>query len=588
MTLICVPIFVDEPSSALADAREARNRGADLVEFRVDSFFSGHRDEEGQREVDAIVRMVSDSPIPCIVTCRPVLEGGQYDGPDDLRISLFERLGTMAGQPGEHPPRYLDVELLTYTRSENLKQKVNLAIDHPGQVRDLSTSLILSTHDFHTRPPDLIRRIEQMLHEPACRVAKVAYRARSLRDNLELLDILQLAQEHGKPMIALGMGPYGLMSRVLAPKFNGFLTFASLRRQSATAPGQPIISELVDLYRFRAIGPSTRVYGVVGDPVEHSLSPHIHNAGFEAVGHDGVYLPFPIPAGFEHFKATVLAMLDHPSLDLAGLSVTIPHKENLVRLAREQREEGDERWSLDPLSELCGAANTLVIKRDPKGRVQRLEVRNTDGAAALEAIREAPGAAAANGSGGTFKLRHLGVLGAGGTARGVIAAAWLDGVRVSVANRTRDKAEAMLAELRERCPACPPSRVVSPEAFADPSDPVDAIINCTSVGMSSGSDAGRSPLDAAVLSALPAGTRVADCVYRPIRTPLLALAAGVGADAGAGTVRGSGGGGGRLVVVDGVGMFVRQAAAQFAWWTDRPAPRALFETTVREAVGSGE
>jgi 3-dehydroquinate dehydratase / shikimate dehydrogenase len=553
MTLICVPIMVENSESTLADAREALHRGADLVEFRVDGLFEGARDDGGA-EIAGIVAMVSASPLPCIVTCRPVLEGGQYDGPDDLRISLFERLGTMASESGEHPPRYLDVELLTYTRSENLKQKINLAVAHPSQVRDLSTSLILSTHDFHTRPPDLIRRIEQMFNEPACKVAKVAYRARSLRDNLELLDILQLAREHGKPMIALGMGPYGLMSRVLAPKFNGFLTFASLRRQSATAPGQPIISELVDLYRFRSITASTKVYGVVGDPVEHSLSPQVHNAGFESVGHDGVYLPMPVAAGYESFKATVLSMLDHAYLDLAGLSVTIPHKENLVRLAREMREEGDERWKLDALSERSGAANTLVVHRRGGGEPERLEVHNSDGLAALEGLREArPG------------FTRLCVLGAGGTARSVAAAALLDGYRVTIANRTVEKARMLADELASTLSLREPPRAVALDEFAD-GEP-DAVINCTSVGMESGADKGRSPVNLEQLGNRASEVVVGDCVYRPLITPLLAQAERLGC--------------GR---VDGLSMFVRQAARQFELWTDRPGPAGLFRTVAGEML----
>src|SRR5690606_36932426 len=106
----------------------------------------------------------------------------------------------------------------------------------PKQERHVRTRLILSTHDFNGRPADLTRKILAMQAEPACAVVKVAYRARSIRDNLELFDTLS---ERQKPTIALGMGEFGLMSRALAPKFGGFLTFASLRDESATAPGQP-------------------------------------------------------------------------------------------------------------------------------------------------------------------------------------------------------------------------------------------------------------------------------------------------------------------------------------------------------------
>jgi 3-dehydroquinate dehydratase/shikimate dehydrogenase len=343
LALVCVPITVHEEAAALRDADLAKNAGADLVEFRIDEFFSGSGDE---REEKTILRLVAQSPLPCIITCRAASEGGQYDGDDTDRISLYERLGTASGK-GEHPPRYIDCELATYTRSANLKQKVNLAVDHPAQLRDLRTSLILSMHDFNGRPADLTRRVIQASAEPAASIIKIAYRARSLRDNLELLE---LPSHLSKPTIALGMGEFGLMSRVLAPKFGGFLTFASLRPTSTTAPGQPTVRELLDVYRFRSIRRATSVYGVVGWPVAHSLSPQIHNAGFEAVEHDGVYLPLPIAASddaeasYLSFKSTLLDLVEHPHLDFKGCSVTIPHKENLVRLAREQQ------WGMDETS----------------------------------------------------------------------------------------------------------------------------------------------------------------------------------------------------------------------------------------------
>lgn len=564
MTLLCVPIMVDEPASALADAREARDKGADLVEFRVDGFFTGAHDLIDE-QATAIIDIVSRSPLACIVTCRPVLEGGQYDGPDDARIALYERLGTAgsanapAGSDKTYPPRYIDVEAATYTRSENIKQKVNLAVDHASQLREVTTSLILSSHDFHTRPPDLIRRLEQMFNEPAARVVKVAYRARSLRDNLELLDILAEVRSGqgsgGKPMIALAMGPFGLMSRVLAPKFDAFLTFASLRRNSATAPGQPIISELVDLFRFRSIDSATKVYGVIGYPVEHSLSPLVHNAGFEAMGHNGVYLPLPIPPEYEHFKATLPALIEHVHLDFHGCSVTMPHKEHLVRLAQELQAEGDNRWVVDPLCQRCGAANTLTIERDGRGNALRLRVSNTDASAVASLLGERlpPG------------RRRVCILGVGGTSRAVISRLLDDSAEILLINRTREKAEALAAELAPTGGG--PSRISVIEDHELAGLTPEAILNCTPVGMRLGPNPEQSPLDSAILRNLPASTLVADCVYNPLRTPLLAAAEAAG-----------------LSTLDGAAMFVRQAAEQFTTWTHQQAPIRLFDRIVRETL----
>ncbi len=557
MTLLCVPIFVEDIESAISDAVEARHRGADLVELRIDSYYSGSDDEQ---QVPELVRLLQRCPLPCIVTCRPVLEGGQYDGPDDARISVLERL-CAAARAGEHPPRYVDVELATYTRSQNIRQKVNLCVDHEGQLRAVDTGLILSSHDFQGRPADLFRTISLMAGEAACRVSKVAYRARSLRDNLELLDVLSESHELGRPMIALGMGPFGMMSRVLAGKFDGFLTFASLRRSSATAPGQPTLDELLGLYRFRSISRNTKVYGVIGWPVEHSISPQVHNAAFESRGHDGVYMHLPVAAGYEPFKATLLAMADHPMLDFCGCSVTIPHKENLVALAREMIEAGDDRWTLDPLSVACGAANTLTIERDGKGQALKFAVANSDGPGAAGALRDALG---------TLVGQTVLVLGAGGTARALAASVVLEGGKVAVSNRTPERAAELCAQLRDalRCDPAHLHAVADEDELAElAAGKAAAVFNCTSAGMAGGGSQGQLPASEEFVAALHRHCVVAESVYRPLMTPLLAAATGRG-----------------LQTINGLQLFVRQAAEQSRWWTGQEPSSALMMQVAREAM----
>lgn len=562
-SLVCVPITVQEIHRALEDAGHARALGADLVEFRVDEWFSGSVGPAGDldaEEVRGILRLCAESPLPCIVTCRSASEGGAYDGDDMARVSLYERLGTAgsgASQRGEHPPRYLDIEAAAYTRSANLKQKVNLAVDHPAQERDVRTGLILSMHDFQGRPGDLLRRVAAMQDEPAASVVKFAITARSIRDNLELFDLLADA---GKPTIALAMGRFGLMSRVLAPKFGGFLTFASLRPAAATAPGQPTVRDLLDLYRFRSISRSTRVYGVVGWPVEHSMSPAVHNAGFEGTseggGFDGVYLPLPVPPEYEHFKATLSALLDHPRLDFSGCSVTLPHKQHLLRFADERAAGGEEPWSVDQLGRLAGAANTLVVERGPGGRVRRCRVLNTDATAAADVLAGALGELAG---------RSVAIVGAGGVARAIVAGLAVRGVEVVVHNRTLETARTLAAEIGARAPG---SKVTAAALDAVASRRFDAYVNATPIGMGGGPAPAESPLPIEAIARVSPGGVVFDTVYTPVRTPMLEAAARAG-----------------LRPIDGVGMFVRQACDQFGAWTGKPAPAALFEKIVRERLG---
>lgn len=535
-TLICIPIMVHDPEAALRDAAAAKAAGADLVELRIDEFFAGE-----EHQAAAVEGLVADSPLPCIVTCRVAAEGGHYEGHEEARVGLFERLAMAVG-PGAHPPRYLDIEQAKL--SPAALKRLMLAMEHPEQERDLAASLIVSSHDFAGRPADLTRRILGMRRQPAS-VLKVAFRARSIRDNLELFDLLL---ERDRPTIALGMGEFGLMSRVLAPKFGGFLTFASLRPSSATAPGQPTIGELLDLYRFRSIGPATAVYGVVGYPVGHSISPQVHNAGFGAIGHDGVYLPMPIIEGYESFKATLGELLDHPRLNLRGLSVTIPHKENLVRLARESG------WEIDPVAAAVGAGNTLVAERHSDGRVSRCRVLNTDVPALVDSLRELTGDLAG---------KRVAVVGAGGVGRAAAYGLAAAGAQVTVYNRTPERGRTLAESLAG---VSGPGTIAAADPGLLAAARPDAYINCTPMGMA-GAGLGPAAIPEEILSNSAPGAVVLDTVYNPEDTALVLAARKAG-----------------LRAAGGVSMFVRQAAAQFSAWTGVPPPTGLFERTAREAL----
>lgn len=520
MNLLCVPIAVDAPDMvglALERAALAASRGASLVEWRADAL------AEDPQALGALRRLVRESPLPSIVTIRPAVEGGLYDGEDAARVSLLEALGTSGDAP-----RYLDCEWSTYGRSANLAQKIDLVVDHPAQVREATTRLILSLHDLEGRPRDLLQRIAAMAHEPACAVIKVAYRARSIRDDLEILDLLA---ERPKPMAAMGLGPFGLMTRVLSPKFGGLMTYAALEPDLATAEGQPTIEEMLVTYRHRAIGAATEVFGVAGWPVAHSRSPALHNARFDAEGRDAVLVPMPVAPGWEPFKASIGAMIDHPRLSFRGAAVTLPHKEHLVRLVRERGGE------VEPLAARIGAANTLVVRRDGS-----LLAANTDAPAAAEALAEGCGLDPASLDRSSFSGRRVAVLGAGGAGAAVAAGLAERGATVVLFNRTHDRAEALAARLRA---ADESWRISAGRMDSLACGCFHAFVNATPVGMQGGPDPDGSPLPDEVV--LDDSIVVLDTVYAPERTPLLAEAGSRGAK-----------------VVPGLAMFARQGARQAA------------------------
>lgn len=531
MALPAVSIQVrsgDEVDAALRRAADTAAAGARLIEWRIDELASEPSAASATR------RLVDESPIPSIVTCRTRSEGGGFDGSDELRGAL---LATVVG--ADHPPRYVDIELAAFERSRTLRAVLEAALDS-GRDRDVHTSLILSAHDFDRRPKDLLQKVQRMVSEPMCAVIKVAWHARSLRDNLEAFDLLA---ERRKPMIALCTGRFGLLSRVLAGKFGGLMTYAAQRRGDETASGQPTLDELVNLYRFRRIGPDTRVYGIIGWPAEHSVGPALHNAGFEALGHDGVYLPMPIGPGYELFKATVGAMLDSPRLDFRGASVTSPHKQNLLRFAREHGA------AVGQNTQRIGAANTLLVKDDGA-----LECLNTDAPAFREALCESMGIQVD----GLTGLR-VAVLGAGGVGRAVVAALAEAGARTVVFNRTVKRAEILAAAFNG---VASDSGKRAEVAVGEPGAPrdvrFDVIVNCTTIGMAGGPAPARSPLPEGV--ELGGNVTVFDTVYTPNRTPLIIQAESRGAR----TICGS-------------AMFLRQAAMQCERWTGKNAPVEVFE-----------
>ncbi|HZZ41662.1 MAG TPA: shikimate dehydrogenase, partial [Tepidisphaeraceae bacterium] len=425
--------------------------------------------------------------------------------------------------------RYLDVELETLRRG----------VGRPGGE---GTQVIVSSHDFVGRPERLHNIVLEM-NGGAGDVNKIVWTARTIRDNLEAFEILQSRQ---KPTIAICMGEAGLISRVLAKKFGGLLSFASLKEGKGTAAGQVSLADMKRLYRWDAMGPATKVYGVVGSPVGHSMSPAIHNACFEQVGWDGVYLPLLVEGSYESFKAFMETFLNFEGMNLSGLSVTIPHKENALRYLVEKGAVVEE------LAVRIGAVNTIVVEESGK----KLRGMNTDYGAILDSITSKMGVTRDG-----LKGIRVGVLGAGGTGRTAVAGLAACGATVVVYNRTREKAEALATEFNGK----------SGKVVAAPLEKVcdsccQVWVNTTSVGMYPKVD--ESPM-VGKMPKMDGETVVLDTVYNPMRTRFLQEAEAAGAR-----------------TIGGIEMFVRQAAAQFEVWTGVTAPRDLMRQVVEGRLGA--
>lgn len=491
--MICISIIARTQAAMAADMARAAAL-ADLVELRLD-FAPGVN----------LPGLLENRPCPVIVTNRPVREGGSFEGPEDERVAPLQQAVDLGAE-------YVDVELSSLDRIK----------------RNGRTRLIVSYHDFEKVPEDL-DRIHARIVKSGADIAKVVCMARDIRDNLRMFRLLQ-GTKH--PTIALCMGEPGLISRILGRKFGNFLSFASLAAGRESAPGQITAAELSGLYRYKEIGPDTAIYGVIGNPVAHSMSPAILNAAFKQTGLDAVYVPFKVENRAEEF---VNAFRE---LDVQGYSVTIPHKQAVIGAMDD----------VDDMVQRIGALNTVANHEG------RLFGTNTDVPGALRALEDALMAEADERKPVRSLLAGKKVLliGAGGAARALAFGLAGCGARVTIANRTHARGEALAREAG--CDCCRLDDIASCEA--------EVLINTTSVGMHPNVDATPVPKEA-----LRPGMVVFDAVYNPLETRLLR-------EAGAAGCR----------TVPGVTWFLNQAAAQFEVWTGRPAPRETMERVLRERL----
>jgi shikimate 5-dehydrogenase len=162
-------------------------------------------------------------------------------------------------------------------------------------------------------------------------IPKLVYAANHINDCFDAFDLLHSISGE---KIVFCMGQAGLISRIIAKKLNSFVTFASINEQTATAPGQLTVDELKRLYRYEHVDSDTELFGVIADPVGHSLSPAIHNACFAQAKMNKLYLPLLVQGDKNGFDAFMRSVLQRKWLDFGGFSVTIPHKQNALEFVR--------------------------------------------------------------------------------------------------------------------------------------------------------------------------------------------------------------------------------------------------------------
>jgi 3-dehydroquinate dehydratase/shikimate dehydrogenase len=492
--MICVSIGRGRHRHVIAEHRHLVDRGAQLVELRIDYL----------KTRPNLLRVLENRPCPVVITVRREKDGGRFRGTEQERRVLL-RAAIASGV------EYVDLE-----------EDAAAAIPRYGK-----TKRIISFHDFR-KTPDNLEEIHARLAALDPDIVKIATMANRQRDNLRMLQLVQKARV---PTVGLCMGDIGVPSRILAGRFGAPFTYATFHHERALAPGQLSFDEMTNVYGYDRIGRDTEVYGVIADPVGHSLSPLIHNSAFRLLGLNKVYVPFRVSRGdLEDFLSFCR------ELGVRGLSVTIPHKERIVQRLTKP----------DDIVRGVGAANTVIFDGD------ELYGYNTDCQASIQTLQAAMDKIEDDFT--TLRGRKAMVLGAGGAAKAVAFALKRLGADVFVSSRTTIRTEE-LADLLDIGPI---------EWEMRHTVEADVLVNCTPVGMHPRVD--ETPYDK--LQFKP-GSLVFDAVYNPENTLFIKEAREAG-----------------CYVVTGVDMFVRQAALQFKHFTGQEAPADDMRKVLKRATSA--
>jgi 3-dehydroquinate dehydratase / shikimate dehydrogenase len=437
---VCVAVTDTDPS-ALVDKAEALIRDNTFLEFRLDYL------AKPSLGLPKIKRFMEYHPhVTAIATCRRAASGGKFKGSLPAQLDILAKASTSGCQ-------LLDLELQSAVKCK------------PEQVQRLraKSALILSYHDFRATK-NLELTLEKMVKFPAD-FYKIVSTATTLYDNVTMMKFLEkFGDQHS--LVGLCMGEQGIISRLLGVRAGSVFTFAAISPDEKTAPGQTTAQELRNTYRIEQMDAATRIYGVAGDPVAHSLSPVIMNAALRRENVNGVYLAL-------HAKTLKDLLGCVRDIPIHGLSITMPYKE-------------------------IGACNTVVRAQDGK-----LYGFNTDAAGVVRPLEQRI----------TLEKAKILVLGAGGAARAAVFGLKERGAEVYILNRTAGPAQKLAHQARARIAKRADMKKL---AF-------DVIINATPVGMGNTKD---SPLHENEINA----RYVFDMVYDPAETRLMKMAKERGAE----------------------------------------------------------
>jgi 3-dehydroquinate dehydratase / shikimate dehydrogenase len=448
MTKIAVSIIEENTDDCIS---VSNNCNTDLIELRID-----YIKDINITKLDKILKNISKE---IIITCRSKEFGGKYKGSEINRIKLLKHAISKN-------VKYIDIEIESDINDVNnlIKNKDN-------------TKIILSHHNFDNTPPinELQKKYDQMnLLNP--NLIKIVTFANSINDCFTIFRLLK--DKHN--LIGLCMGIKGNITRILAQKFNSYITYASVNKGKESAPGQLSINDLMNIYNFKNINIKTKILGVIGEHAENSKSKYMHNSNFKKLNLNYVYIPFIVnPNELESF------MINFREFNFRGAAVTVPHKELIVNLID----------NLDKTAKEIGATNTLVNNEN------NITGHNTDYYGAITALKEKT----------NIKDKKVLVIGAGGAARAMIYGLNIEKAKTTIINRTYEHAKKLGIEFDVEY-----DRIENLYKYLNNTN---IIINTTSVGMNPNPNNCIIPKEI-----FPNNKIIMDIVYNPVETILIKLA----------------------------------------------------------------
>ena len=506
--------------SVMAKAAHATD-DTDYIELRLDSLSEEEFSRAMSDSAALLRRIIAESPRTVILTLRDYEQGGKREIHETDRARFWKQSLSLL-HTGKFPPENLaDIELDLLERFFNESSTSD-------EVLFDSRFVICSHHDFKRVPADLSRIYERARGTKA-RIIKIAAQTNDAIDCLPLVHLLDRAHRDKQEITAIAMGEAGSWLRVLAAAWGEFLTYAALDKEHRTAPGQITSEELVSLYRIHQLDAQAEITGIIGSPVVHSLSPHIHNHAFAALKFNFVYLSFLVRDLTAFLRRMVHPRTREIEWRLRGLSVTAPHKEAIIP-------------HLDYVDETAGeigAVNTVRIEED------RLCGYNTDANAALVPL------------GNAIKLRgaRIAIIGAGGAARALLWSLKREGAHVTLFARNIERARNVALKFGAQITDLNGARL----------DNFDLVINTTPLG-TRGQNENETPVNA---HQLQGAHLVYDLVYNPEETRFLREARKAGC---------------ARIERGGLTMLIAQAAEQFKLWTGEDAPIDVMRRAAKEKM----